>query len=97
MILWVICRICHNDLENNVFFFGLFFFVFVFFLFCFFRTTIPTPHHSVYFAQFDWLEKKFYTSINSMSRNLGTIFLPPAHRMYNSVDKNTTRMTRLEL
>ena len=51
---------------------------------------IPTPHHSVYFEQFDWLEKKFYTSINSMSRNLGTIFLPLAPKMYNNVDKNTS-------
>ena len=39
---------------------------------------IPTPHHYTYFEQFDWLEKKFYTSINSISRNLGTIFLLPA-------------------
>ena len=36
---------------------------------------IPTPHQYAYFAQFDWLEKKFYTSIYAMSRNLGTIFL----------------------
>ena len=40
-----------------------------------------------YFAQFDWLDKKFYTSINSISRNLGTIFLLPAPKMYNNIDK----------
>ena len=51
---------------------------------------IPTPHHYAYFMQFDLLEKKFYTSINSMSRNLGTIFLPLTPKMYNNVDKNTT-------
>ena len=49
---------------------------------------IPTPHHDAYFAQFDWLEKKFYILINSMSRNLGTTFLPPAPKMYNKIDKN---------
>ena len=43
----------------------------------------------------DWLEKKFYTSINSMSRNLGTIFLSPAPNMYNNVDKNTILMTKV--
>ena len=57
----------------------------------------PTSHHYAYFKQFDWLEKKFYTSINSMSRNLGTIFLPLAPKMYNKVDKNTILMTKLEL
>ena len=36
---------------------------------------------------FDWLEKKVYTSINSMSRNLETIFLPPAPKTYNNFDK----------
>ena len=58
---------------------------------------IPTPHHYAYFAQFDWLEKTLYTSINSMSSNLGTIFLPPAPKMYNNVDKNTILITKLEL
>ena len=58
---------------------------------------IPTPRHHAYFAQFDWLEKRFYTSINSMSRNLGTIFLSTAPRIYNNVDKNTIFMTKLEL
>ena len=37
---------------------------------------IPTSNHYAYFAQFDWLEKRFYTSIKSMSRNLRTSFLP---------------------
>ena len=37
-----------------------------------------TPHHYAYFTQFDRLEEKFYTSINSMRRNLETIFLHPA-------------------
>ena len=46
-----------------------------------YRSLIPTPHHYAYFAQFDWLDKKFYNLINSMSRNLGTIFLPPGPKM----------------
>ena len=58
---------------------------------------IPIPDHYAYFAQFDWLEKKFYTSINSMSRNLRTIFLSPAPKMYNNVNKNMILMTKLEL
>ena len=58
---------------------------------------IPTPHDYAYFEQNDWLEKKFYTSINSMSRNLGTIFLPQAPKIYSNVDKNTILMTKLEL
>ena len=58
---------------------------------------ILTSHHYAYFAQFDWLEKKFYTLINSMSRNLGSIFLPPAFKMYNNVDKIEILMTNLEL
>ena len=49
---------------------------------------IITHHHYAYFMQFDWLEKTFYTSINSISNNLGAIFLPPAPNMYNNVDKN---------
>ena len=32
-----------------------------------------TPHQYAYFAQIDWLEKKYYTSIKSTSRNLGAI------------------------
>ena len=40
---------------------------------------------------------EFYTSINSMSRNLGTIFLPPAPKMYCNVDKNEILMTKFEL
>ena len=60
---------------------------------------IPTPHDYAYFAQSDWMEKNFYTctSINSMSRNLGTIFLPPASNLCNSVDNNKILMTKLEL
>ena len=52
--------------------------------------------HYAYFVQFDWLTKTFYTSINSMSRNFGTIFLPPAPKMYND-DKNMILMTKWEL
>ena len=58
---------------------------------------ISTLHHYVYFAQFDWLEKKFYTSINSMSSILGTTFFPPAPKLCNNVDKNKILMTKLEL
>ena len=58
---------------------------------------IPAPHHYSYFAQFDWLEKKFHTSLNSMSRNLKIISLLPAPKMYNNVDKNMILMTKLEL
>ena len=36
---------------------------------------IPT-HHYAYFEQFDWPEKKIYTSINSMSMTIRTIFVP---------------------
>ena len=38
-----------------------------------------------------------HASINSMSRNLGTIFLPSAPKMYHNVEKNTILMTKLEL
>ena len=31
-----------------------------------------------------------------MSRNLETIFLPPAPKMYNNVDKSTILMTKME-
>ena len=41
-----------------------------------------------YFAQFDWLEKKLYTSINSISRNLGTIFLPLTPEICINIDIN---------
>ena len=42
---------------------------------------IPTHHHYAYFTQFDWLEKKFYTSIHEQeSRNY---FLPPAPKLHN--------------
>ena len=58
---------------------------------------IPTLHHYAYFAQFDWLEKTFYTLINSISMNLGTIFLSLDPKMYNNVDKNMILMTKLEL
>ena len=59
--------------------------------------TIPTPHHHAYFAQFDWMEKKFYTLINSMGRNIGTIFLLPDPKICNDVDKNKILMTKLAL
>ena len=54
-----------------------------------FKGWTPIPHHYAYFASFDWLEKKFYISINSMSINLRTIFLPPAPEMckYDFDDK----------
>ena len=47
--------------------------------------------------ELDWLEKKFCTSINSLSWNLGTIFLLPTPKMYNNVDKKTILKTKLEL
>ena len=56
---------------------------------------IATPHHYAYFAQFNCL--KFYTSINSMSMNLGIIFLPLAPNLCNNVDKNKILMKKLEL
>ena len=58
-----------------------------FLIFQYLISIIQTRHHYAYFAQFDWLEKKFYTSINSMSKNLRTIFLPLAPEIC-SVDKN---------
>ena len=57
---------------------------------------IPTSHHYAYFEQFDWLDKKFYISINSMSMNLGTSFLSHAPNMYNIIDIDTILMTKLE-
>ena len=58
---------------------------------------IPTPHHYAYFEQFDWLEKKFYTLIISISMNLVTIFLLLTPNICNNVDKNKILMTKLEL
>ena len=55
---------------------------------------IPTRHHYAYFALFDWPEKKFYTSINSMSTNLRTNFLPPAPKMNSNLDKNVILICR---
>ena len=52
-----------------------------------------TSHHYAYFAQFDWLKKKKYTSINSMSRIVETIFFPPDLKMCNF----KLFMTQLEL
>ena len=57
----------------------------------------PTPHDCVRFEQFVWLQERFYTSINSVSKNLGTIFLPPALKTHNYFDKNEMLMTKLEL
>ena len=45
---------------------------------------IPTSQHYGCFEQVDLLEETFYTSMNSMIRNRGTIFLPPAAKMYNN-------------
>ena len=61
------------------------------------KAIFATPHDYAYFKQFDWLEKKFYTSINSMSRNLGTIFLPLAPKVGNNGYKSKLLMTKLEL
>ena len=58
---------------------------------------IPTPNNYAYFKQFDWLEKMFYILINSLSRNLGTIFLPPTPNLYKHVSKNKILITKLEL
>ena len=58
--------------------------------------TIPAPHYT-YFEQFDWPKKKFYTSLNSTSKNLGTIFLPSAPKVCNNVDKNKIGIIRNEL
>ena len=60
-------------------------------------SVVPTSHHYAYFAQFNWPKKKFYTSINSMSRNLRNIFFPSAPKMCNNVEKNKILMTKLEL
>ena len=46
---------------------------------------------------FDWLQKKNYTLINSMGRNLRTIFLLLAPEICNNVDKNKILVTKLEL
>ena len=59
---------------------------------------IPTPHDDASFLQSDWLKKTLYTSVNSMSRNPGIIFLLPAPTMCNDVDKKKKiLMTKLEL
>ena len=59
--------------------------------FCgFYCFIIPTLHHYAYSEQFDWLQKQCYTSIKSMSRNLGNIFLLPAAKTYNNDNENTT-------
>ena len=39
---------------------------------CLHPIAIPTSHHNAYFAQFDWRRKAVFTSINSMTMNLGT-------------------------
>ena len=36
-----------------------------------------SSHHYAYFEQFDWLVKKFYTSVSSVIMNTRTIFRPP--------------------
>ena len=41
--------------------------------------------------------KKFYTSINSMSKNLRTILFQPAPKMYTNVYRTTILMTMLKL
>ena len=58
---------------------------------------IPTPHRYGCLEQIDWLEETFYTSINSMSRNLGSIFLLPAPKTQNDDHKNMNLMSKLEL
>ena len=58
----------------------------------------PTHHNYAYFKQFDWLEKCFTLNrLNSMSKSLGTIFLPAAPNMYNNVYKNKILMAKLGL
>ena len=55
---------------------------------------IPTSHDYTHFEQFDWLKEKFYTSINSASKNLGTILCVPAlkiHNYFNSAEFFTHR------
>ena len=80
---WLICISCgvlaSKGLYKNVFNFSI----------------NPTPHQYVYayFKQFDWLKKKFYTSINSMRMNIRIIFLPPAPKMCSNVDKNKIMIT----
>ena len=39
------------------------------------------------FEQFDWFKENLYTSINSVSKNLGTIFLPTALKIHNYFNK----------
>ena len=54
---------------------------------------IPTFRDYTRFKQFHWLKEKFYTSINFVSKNLGTIFIPPALKIHNYFDKNEILMT----
>ena len=52
------------------------------------KNLIPTSRDCTRFEQFDWSKEKFYTSINSESKNLGTICLPPALKIHNYFNKN---------
>ena len=47
---------------------------------------ILTSHDYTRFEQFDCLKEKFYTSINSVSKNLGTIFILPALKIHSYFD-----------
>ena len=47
---------------------------------------IPTSHDFSRFQQFDWLKEKFYTSINSVSKNLGTVFILLFLKIHNYFD-----------
>ena len=58
---------------------------------------IVTSRDCTHFEQFDWLKKKFYTSIKSVSKTLGTIFLPPVLKIHNYFGKTEFFMTKLEL
>ena len=58
---------------------------------------IPTSRYCTRFEQFDWLKEKFDTSINYVSKNLGTIFLPPALKNHNYFDEYGILMAKLEL
>ena len=60
------------------------------------RKITATPYHLTYFEQFDWPEKTFFTSINPMSSNLGTIFLRLAPKICNNVVTNKRSTTTLE-
>ena len=58
---------------------------------------IPTSHDCTSFEQFDWLKEKFYNSINSVSKNLGTTFFPSAFKIHNYFDTNEILIKKLEL